>query len=518
MDNNKLKELCGIVRQKMDVSDLEGALKVVREIQGLKSNYITSEPAGCFLIDIGATLNKNELVKEGIGLLEEDFETLIKDKKAAPTEYYNLANGYYALSIIKLKNNVDNICFKDTELNVAKKYYRKALEYEIEDDFLLSQIYVNLGNCFDQLGRGIDALDCYEKALKLKPEYGMAIGNKGLALYYYSYLVGKNQTTFLVEAYQLISAALKSDIPPEAVPGFTHYIQDIEKMFEDKESLNKPVKRSKIEVNASSDFERFLIDFCINKKLYLNVCDYCQKCEKAIGDPLFIRKMITPITKGPIEEDPFLRLAAYLNQIKQDYVAARFLLVLSQYNDLNIDFVDKDVKIIDTLNYEMHNIYMQLVKLSFKNFYDILDKIAFFINDYLVLKIPDKSVNFGKIWYLNGKNKTINNKILNTRSNRLNALFDLHKEFEDGDCVELKRIRNALTHRFISIRRSTNKGDIESLTEEQFLNRTLELAELTRNAIIYLLSFVDEEEHKKEKNSKKKLLLLTAFEVPDHLK
>jgi hypothetical protein len=56
------------------------------------------------------------------------------------------------------------------------------------------------------------------------------------------------------------------------------------------------------------------------------------------------------------------------------------------------------------------------------------------------------------------------------------------------------------------------------LTEKQLLNRTLELAELTRNAIIYLLSFVDEEEHKKEKISGNKLLLMTAFDVPDHLK
>ncbi len=180
--------------------------------------------------------------------------------------------------------------------------------------------------------------------------------------------------------------------------------------------------------------------------------------------------------------------------------------------------MDKNVKIIDTLKHEKFNIYIQLIKLSFKNFYDILDKIGFFINDYLKLNIPDKNVDFRKVWYSNVKKKTINNKILNTHNYSLNALFDLHKELEDGIYVELRTIRNALTHRFISIRSFKNKGDIESLTEEQLFNRTLELAELTRNAIIYLLSFVDAEENKKEKNSAKKLLLLPAFEVPDHLK
>ena len=43
--------------------------------------------------------------------------------------------------------------------------------------------------------------------------------------------------------------------------------------------------------------------------------------------------------------------------------------------------------IIDTLNNEKHNIKIQLVKDSFKSFYDIFDKIAFFINEYFTLGI-----------------------------------------------------------------------------------------------------------------------------------
>jgi len=33
----------------------------------------------------------------------------------------------------------------------------------------LSQIWTNPGNCFDYLGRVVDALECYEMALKLNP-------------------------------------------------------------------------------------------------------------------------------------------------------------------------------------------------------------------------------------------------------------------------------------------------------------------------------------------------------------
>jgi hypothetical protein len=53
-------------------------------------------------------------------------------------------------------------------------------------------------------------------------------------------------------------------------------------------------------------------------------------------------------------------------------------LVLSGYEKLNLDFFDKYVTITDTLDQSISNIYIQLTKTSFKTFYDILDKIAFF--------------------------------------------------------------------------------------------------------------------------------------------
>ncbi|MCJ7721471.1 tetratricopeptide repeat protein [Candidatus Bathyarchaeota archaeon] len=48
----------------------------------------------------------------------------------------------------------------------AKLYFRKALEYNPQNDMFMSQILVNLANCYDTFGRVLDALEFYEEALK----------------------------------------------------------------------------------------------------------------------------------------------------------------------------------------------------------------------------------------------------------------------------------------------------------------------------------------------------------------
>jgi hypothetical protein len=212
--------------------------------------------------------------------------------------------------------------------------------------------------------------------------------------------------------------------------------------------------------------------------------------------------------------DQYLRLSAYFNQIKQDYVTARFLLILSKYKGLNLQFVDKHVKIINTFDYSVHNIRAELVKSAFKGFYDILDKIAFFINDYLGLGIREEKIDFRMVWY-SGKGKEIREQIRNTSNSSLNALFDIHRDFEEGIHKRLRLIRNGLTHRFINVGMA---DDELSITEYVLVERTLELAKVARNSILYLLQFVHIEEIKKEKASKGIIAPMFAQELPDNLK
>lgn len=515
MDIEKVNELRQLAIQKMDAGDFKGALKLAYKMKSLGSHYLVSYTVSGLLIDIGSpgALQNEEIVKEGVELLRKDFETIVHDERYAPTAYYNLANGYYVIFNFKTMRDPYVACFKETELDQAKIYYRKALEYDFKDAILMSQILVNLGNCFDHLGRVVEALECYREALKLKPDHGMALGNKGLALLHYAVLAGEHQGTFIAESYSLLSQALKIGVPPEAVSSFSKYLEDIGEHFPDKQILDSSPKYPGYTIKAKSKFERFLVQFCLENRLYLNICNFCQRCEAAIGDTAVIKKMIVPINK-----DSYLHLSGYLNQIKQDYVTARFLLILSRYKGLSLDFVDKHVKIINTLDYSMHNIYIQLVKTSFKAFYDILDKIAYFINGYLDLRIPERRIDFRRLWYPNLETKRVGKKIEDTKNLSLNALFDLHRDFETGPYKKVKNIRHALTHRFVNIRMLQEIEDEENMTEDTLVRQTLELAGIVRSAIIYMLHFVYVEESKKEAKTKGILTPMFAHDVPDKLK
>jgi tetratricopeptide (TPR) repeat protein len=501
----------------MDSGDYKASLDTARKIQNLGSHYFVSYIASGLLIDIGVGLNDQKIIMEGVELLQKDLRKITRSEKYASTANYNLANGFYALFAFRKNKDHFALCFKESEIDKAKFYFRESLKHNIQNPTFKSKIYVNLGNCYDELGRVVEALECFDEALKWNPDHGMALGNKGQALLNYAALSGEHQGTLIIEAYGLLSKALKLGVTPEAEKVFAQYQKHIRDHFPDKQTLEEPPKYPGYKIKTKSKIEKFLIEFCLEHKLYLNVCNFCQKCAAAIGDTIVIKRMLVRKPKN-IKKDTFLQLSSYLNHIKQDFITARFLLIISRFKGINLDFVDNNVTIVDTLDQTRHNIYIQLLKEAFKSFYNILDKIACFIDNYLELGIPKNRINFNGLWYSDQKAKTIRNKIAATKNFGLNALFDIHRDFEKGPYKKLRKTRNALTHRFINIKTSPKPENYENMTEESLLGRTLELSRIVRSAIIYLLCFVSVEETKKEKKTTSFTKSLKAREIPKSLR
>ena len=518
MDMQKLNQLYLLAEKRMNVGDFHGALSETRQMQSLGDNPIVSYMMSGMLIDIGSSLGDENLIKEGIDLLEKDKDSLLSSQKEAvkSTILYNLSNGYYGLFSIKYKKNQLVGYFKTSELNEARAYLLEALKYESSGPDHSSQMWTNLGNCFDKFGRVVEALECFDNALTFYPNHGMAMANKGLALSYYARLAGDHVGTFLNEAYYLLSKALELGVIYESRAYFLSELKKIENLFSDKEKIKSRPDFPGVEVEGDSDFERFLINYCLEKKLYLNICNVCQKCSAAIGDTLSIKSMLVKAKSMNVKSDPFLLLSSYLNQMKQDYVTARFLLIFSRYKGMNLDFVDKRVKIVDTYDFNIPNVYTQLARFAFKSFFDILDKEAIFINDYLRLEMGKSSVSFRNIWF--SKKRIVRQKILEIENFGLNAIFDIYGELEDGRYKKLRTIRNALTHRFFNVKPLCDDEDDENMSEENFINHTIELAKIVRSSLIYLMNFVYIEEQKRKKDLNGKYLTIPAYEFPDELK
>ncbi|OGP60534.1 MAG: hypothetical protein A2V67_15090 [Deltaproteobacteria bacterium RBG_13_61_14] len=159
-----------------------------------------------------------------------------------------------------------------------------------------------------------------------------------------------------------------------------------------------------------------------------------------------------------------------------------------------------------------------MMKIAFKCFYDILDKIALFLNEYLRIGMDKFKLYYSNIWYKNFNNKIIWPIILETNSFSLNALFNLHMDLLDGPFITLRKIRNRLTHGIVNIRMFQEKETYADMKDETLFNHSMELAKIVRSAILYLLMFVYNQEEKKERELNKISVTQIVPDLPDHLK
>jgi tetratricopeptide (TPR) repeat protein len=508
------------VNELIDAGDYDTALKQTEEIPDDENAKFTK---GALYIDVGTLKKDISLVRKGITFLDkfhlQKFEKPNKLRDAMT--FYNIGNGYFSLCSLAKNNSSSHTCFQKTDLAKVKECYLCALECDKLPKKIKASVLTNLGNCYKQFGCVIESFEYYEKALLLNPEspeLEIGIANALLSL---SRIAGERQIHFLRDALQHFQLAAKTAKEKHLIEHIETNIDNISKFFE-KNKISPHIRKTKEQNKSedSDDLKGFLKEFCLEHDLYLNACLHCRKCNGALGDPAAIRKMIISIKDVKDEsQDPFLILSGYLNHIKQDYITARFLLVLSRYKKMGFECADKNVRIIDTLEYNIHNIYIELAKTAFKESYNILDKIACFINQYLKVGLNEKDVSFSRIWYKDNadkENEIVRDEIVKTGNYQLNALYEIHKEIKDGKYQKLKRMRHSLTHRFLNVNMFGNEKE-DKLSEEMLVERTIELLRLVRNAVMYLLFFVDIEERKKEQKAGK-LFGNIARDMPDEWK
>lgn len=456
-----------------------------------------------FFVDIGFGLNDQNIIRQGLNIGEQNLKNQ-KYTKYHSNIHYNLANGYLSLYELTEKKIGVEVIPQSKNLQKAKLHFREALKLckDFNSDFK-KRVFVNYGNCLDVLGRGVEALNVYDNAIKIDKSFSMAIGNRAKALCFFADISGQYRKEIYIEAYKTIKSIIDNqDLIAigglGAKKSFENKLQKIESHFKDKKDLTKTFKHSKYNTAKLSKFEIFYLDFCIKEKLFLNFCIHDNQCKSAIIDPIFI-SLITEID----DNDTFYQLAKYINQIKEDYAIARLLLVQSQFKREDFNSISRRTTFVNTLDYSQFNLYFGLLKSAFKEAYNILDKIAVFVNDYYKLGLQEDRIYFTSIWYCNNCKK-IRDEILESKNISMYALYDIYQDFRSNYYKNMQNIRNALVHRKLVIFDSMptdgdKKDDKNNIDYDTMLSETINLLRLTKSAIIYLVNFVNIEENKKRK-------------------
>jgi len=427
--------------------------------------------------------------------------------------HYNVANGWFYLQILTREIGSDEYwAFEFEELEEQIINLRLALNYSksVKDDFNKCQILTNLGNLFSHIGRFSEAQIYWQLVQDITPSFPMAIGNIGFGLAYYAKVLYDEgqQALFFKLSYKYLNQAITGDIYQKAKEGFKNTINALEEHF-DKEWLSKLTKYKDSCIGKTKS-ERQYHSWCLRNRLFLNPINDTTINNVAAHDCLLLPTMRLKFDEPPIYQTIY-------NQIKQEFVSARFLL----YESMNIQkkhFSDKGNLQMDILDYAVYSYSSEKLKIVYRVCYSILDKIGYLLNEYLDLGIKPEKVTYKKIWYKYNKKGEItglNDKVTQTKNWAFRGLYWLSKDLYEKDMSYLKSIepdskelaliRNFIEHKSFKIvdvgeTRLTDNDLTYEISRFDFEDKTLKLFKLIRAAMIYLSLGINIEEQKKDKN------------------
>ncbi|MBI4005512.1 MAG: hypothetical protein HY356_02485 [Gammaproteobacteria bacterium] len=430
------------------------------------------------------------------------------------------ANIWHARFCCKRNNSKNAWGWEQTELEKQIYHLRLAIrytEFDSLDKVRRCQILTNAGNALNTLGRCVEAVEYWNRALAIIPVFGMALGNLGYGLSYYAralYDPG-HAGVMLKFAYDNFQSATS----PKTFFESPHYEKVKEAMSKEAELIAAHIDLKKI--NASLNLDNYSLGrskneksyrlWCLDHRLFLNPLNDLGPYTIAAQDILTLPDLVVAIGEPPT-------LIAFYNQLKQEYISARYIYYEGLHSK-GAHFADRDVLLYDTLDYPAYSLAVEKIKVAFRISYSIFDKLAFFINAYWKLDMHERSINFRSVWYSN-KDKpdknSLRDRFIDYENWPLRGLFWLSKDLlEEGtelaDTVEpdaqaIKKVRNHLEHKYLkvhdwpwmsadypkhdfirdSLAYSLTRGDLEA--------KTLRLLKLARASLIYLALAVHREE------------------------
>jgi tetratricopeptide (TPR) repeat protein len=377
------------------------------------------------------------------------------------------------------------------------------------------QILTNAGNALSFVGRFVEAIELFNKALGIDAAFGHAQGNRAVCLdsYARSLYDDEHVALLLRTAHCDLTAALEVDIDPGARAMFAPLRDriggwlppDFLRDGMDLESFSLGSSPSEVEYRT----------WCLREGLFLNPLNDLGPLPIAAHDVLTTPSVVTGLHEGP-------SVPGFFNQLKQEYCSARWIYFEATSRESS-HFSDVGVLLYNTLDYPAYSLAVEQAKLAYRAAYSLFDKIAYFMNAYARLGIPEKRVTFRTLWYTAQERSKGIRADLAARENwpwrglhwLSKDLFEDRPEFRDvmdPDSRGLAELRNHLEHKYLKLHDDFWPGSDASTTldplrdtlafsvrRDAFMDATRRVLKLARAAMIYLSLGVRQEEQGRAK-------------------
>jgi hypothetical protein len=376
-----------------------------------------------------------------------------------------------------------------------------------------------LANLYDEIGRFVEAIEYWNRAISNIPSFGMALGNMGIGLTHYAHSLYDpgHRNIFLQRALSCIEIALETPLHPSAKQSFERKREQILAQLP-SEAQDQEIDMTGYSI-GDSEQETEYRQWCFTNGLFLNPLNDLGAYPIAAQDVFTAPSIVYGLSETPYYHGLF-------NQLKQEFVSARYF-YYEGIKATSVHFSDKEVLLYNTLDYPIYSLAAEKIKVAYRMAYSLFDKIAYLLNAYLALVIPERRISFRTIWYRNQQRRNgLKAEFENHPNWPLRGLFWLSKDlFEDQegfkdstepDARDLAEIRNHLEHKYLKLHsellwelRPNSTGDEAtpdaflmfrddlafSLYHRDFESKTLRLLKIARAAMIYLSLSIHREEY-----------------------
>lgn len=487
-------------------------------------------------IDAGADAGNETALLDALDLTDQ-IEPLCDDVHASLVRYAR-SNTWGALRDIR-RTPQNAWSWEQPELVQQIYWLRASVQHpgytELPRHYR-AQIRCNLGNALSGAGRFVEALSEWRIALTEQPNLGMALGNMGKGLITYAHALYDNDHAmlFLQHARQELHAALKGGIGRDGAT-YIEALDHFESVWQTVDAKLRTLGVAERKLTGyslgRSKRERAYREWALGLRLFLNPLNDLLTESVAAQDVLML-----PSHQIRSRGITFL---AFYNQLKQEYAFARWNLFEGTRNQ-PFHPADRRLSLAFNADYALYSMSIEQVKSAYRCTYSLFDKIAYFINDYWKLGIPERSVSFRSVWVESAKDKALppvlRTVFKSSENLPLRGLFWLSKDLFDSklkevalpEASDLDALRNHLEHKNVKVVDSLAlygaptepfvDGLAHQIVREDLEQKTLRLLHLARAALIYL-SLAMEVEERRASETETGLVMPIAVDVyPDSLK